>query len=296
MSAKPLAVLGIPFNPRGAIEQRVACPQCSKREREDTLGVNTETGVYHCFRCGWAGRAGGDFRRPAPVVARVDDPAAIERKRERLRAIWRGGVALADRGARVICRYLEARGLGEILKQPPAVLRAHPALEYWDGARSLGTFPAMIGLFHGSAGEPVTLHVTYLRADGCAKAPVPSPKKILGVPVRGATRGGAIRLYPPKDGVLGVCEGIENALSLHILEGFPVWSSFCAGNLQYVRFPDDLRFLHVGVDLDKSEAGEKAAKALAARARRQRPDIRVVLWYPEIGNDLNAEILHRRAS
>jgi hypothetical protein len=70
-------------------------------------------------------------------------------------------------------------------------------VEYWNGTQSLGRFPAMIALFHSADNLPVTLHCTYLRQDGCAKAEVPNPKKILGVPVRGAAKGGAIRLYKP---------------------------------------------------------------------------------------------------
>src|SRR5262245_30516740 len=130
--------LRIQANPRGPVEQRVACPQCSKRERDDVLGVNIESGVYHCFRCGWSGRAGGERGAPAtPCLVRFDDPAAIERKRARLRETWRATIPLSDRGAIPVVTYLRARGLGEVLKQPPAVLRAHPGLEYWDGTTSL---------------------------------------------------------------------------------------------------------------------------------------------------------------
>ncbi len=293
-----LAELSIVVNPHGAIEQRVACPQCSKRERDDALGVNVETGVYHCFRCGWSGRAGGEARGSAPLVTRIDDPAAIERKRARLRETWRQSVPLADQRAASVVKYLRTRGLGDVLQNRISVLRAHPGLEFWDGTQTLGRFPALVGLFHGAAGEPVTLHVTYLRQDGCAKACVPSPRKILGVPKRGATRGGAIRLYEPQSGVLGIAEGIESALSLRVLKGFPVWASFCADNLERVRLPDDLRELHIGVDLDESGKGERVAGALAQRVLRWQPRIKVCLWKPEIDGpgDLNDELMHRKAS
>ena len=291
-----LADLGINANLAGRVEQRTRCPQCSQRERDDALGVNIETGAFHCFRCGFKGRAGGHYPAPRPLM-RIDDPAVAQRKRERLRSTWRESVVLTHSKAHAVRQYLCARGLEEILREPPKALRAHPGLEYWDGTRSLGIFPAMIALFAGAAGDPVTLHATYLRADGCIKAQVPSPRKILGVPVRGATKGGAIHLHEPRYRVLGIAEGIESALSLHLLCKFPVWASFCADNLERVRLPENLRELHIGIDIDESGKGEKVAKGLAERVRRWQRRTRVVLWRPEIEGpgDLNDEVLRRRA-
>jgi hypothetical protein len=263
--------------------------------KDDALGVNVETGAFHCFRCGWKGRAGGDCTAPRPAL-RIDDPAVRERKRGRLRSTWRESVPLTHPKAHATQQYLCARGLEEILREPPKVLRAHPGLEYWDGTRSLGIFPAMVALFAGATGDPVTLHVTYLRADGCAKAQVPSAKKILGVPVKGATKGGAIHLHEPRGGVLGIAEGIESALSLHLLEKFPVWASFCADNMERIRLPESLRELHIGVDVDPSGKGEQVARALADRVMRWRRRPKVTLWRPKIEGpgDLNDEVMRRR--
>lgn len=298
MIVDSFAELGIQVNAKGAIEQRAACPQCSIGGRDDALGVNITTGIFHCFRCGYKGRVTG--QSGASGLARIgyfDDPATADRRRERLQETWRRSVLLSDCRARAVITYLGTRGLGEILREPPKALRAHPGLKYWDGTRLLGTFPAMLGLFAGSAGQPVTLHVTYLRSDGCAKASVPNPRKILGVTRRGATRGGAIRLYDPIGGVLGVAEGIESALSLRILQGFPVWASFCADNLERVRLPSDLCELHIAVDLDHSGKGEQVATALGQRVLRWRPRMKVTLWRPEIDGpgDLNDELMHKRA-
>lgn len=291
------AEIGILANMQGAAEQRVPCPQCSKQRRRDAaLGVNISTGAFHCFRCGWKGRVGGEISAPRHPIARLDDPAIAERKRERLRTTWRETTPLQHANARAVRRYLEARALGEVLSEPPAVLRAHSSLEYWDGTESLGKFPAMVALFQSATGEPVTLHVTYLRQDGDAKAAVPNPKKILGVPKRGATSGGAIHLHAPHRGVLGIAEGIESALSLHVLQRVPVWASFCADNLERVRLPHDLSELHIGVDVDDNGKGESVARNLSARARRWSPRTRVTLWWPDLEGpgDLNDE-LRRRA-
>lgn len=305
------ADLGISVRPLGRIEQRVACPQCTKRERDDTLGVNLESGVYHCFRCGWSGRAGGESAETRPVVRTLlDDAAQAARKRQRLQRTWKQTVSVMEPGGRPVKTYLESRGIGRALGCEAGALRAHRSLEYWDGSRLLGEFPAMVALLHGGNDRPVTLHVTYLRANGLGKAAVPCPRKVLSVPVRGATRGGTIRLYAPEKGVLGIAEGIESALSLRELHGFPVWAAYCAGNLEHVRLPPKLRELHIGVDVDESGAGERAARALAMRVQRpprrarhapwQVPGLKVTLWYPEIDGpgDLNDELMRkqRRAS
>lgn len=291
-----LARAGIIANPNGPVEQRVPCPHCDRGPRDDALGINIETGAYHCFRCSWKGRAGDPNLTTPRSIARIDDPGIAERKRERLRKTWRETVPLNHKSARAVCRYLESRALGEVLKAPPAVLRAHPGLEYWDGSRSLGKFPAMVALFAGPAGAPTTLHVTYLRSDGCAKAVVPSAKKILGVPVKGATRGGAIRLYEPRGGVLGIAEGIETALSLHFLCKIPTWAAFCADNIERVRLPERLRELRIAIDIDESGKGRAVAEALAKRVKRWSPRTRVIYMVPELDGpgDLNDE-LRRRA-
>lgn len=294
MRAQTVLDLGIAANPTGRPEQRVPCPHCAKHGHDDTLGVNIESGCFHCFRCGWAGKAHSVSAQPA---VRIDDPAIIERKRERLRSTWRETIALTHVNASPVRAYLRARGLADIIKAPSAVLRAHRGLEYWNGARSLGCFPAMVALFQGAGGEPVTLHVTYLRSDGCAKAPVLRPKKLLGVPVRGATKGGAIQLYEPRNGKLGIAEGIESALSLHLIEHIPVWASFCADNLERVRLPAKLRELRIAVDIDPSGKGEAVATALAKRVMHWSPRTRVFYVKPELDGpgDLNDELRRRGA-
>jgi putative DNA primase/helicase len=123
----------------------------------------------------------------------------------------------------------------------------------------------MVAIFHGANGHPATLHVTYLRSDGCAKASVPSPRKIMAVPVRGATKGGAIHLYEPRAGILGIAEGVESALSLHLLQKLPTWSSYCADNLAAAHLPKDLSELYIAVDLAESGKGENVAWLTSVR-------------------------------
>jgi len=293
-SGSTLHDLGIPYRLDGPIEQRLPCPRCDRGPRDDALGVNIETGAFHCFRCGWSGRAAtGETRAPQPIM-RADDPTRAKRVLARLRSTWKASCALDQRGAAPVRRYLEVRGLASILADTPQALRAHPGLAYFDGFRERGLFPAMLALLSDRNGDGISLHATYLQPDGSGKAPVPSPKKVLGVPTRGATKGGAIRLYQPVDGVLGIAEGIESALSLRVIQRIPVWSAFCADNLAAVRLPR-LRELHIGVDVDESGKGESAARHLAHRMTLRHNSPRVMLVFPDGDGprDLNDELRRR---
>src|SRR5260370_9833991 len=164
--------LGVKMRSSGNAEQRAPCPQCAKGPRDDALGFNVETGTYHCFRCGWKGRV-GNVARNFQSIARIDDPAVSQRKRKRLQLIWKATVSLNHAEARAARNYIETRALGEILPAPPLTLLAHRGLQYWDGSNLIGTYPAMVALFHGAIGQPVTLHVTYLRRCGCAQCRCP---------------------------------------------------------------------------------------------------------------------------
>jgi hypothetical protein len=281
--------LGIHVKEGGRVEQRVACPKCAKSDRDDALGVNIESGVFGCFRCGWSGRAAIGETRPARHIERRVDPAEAEQKRKWLRHIWSATVALDDHRAWPVREYLSTRGLADILREPPKDLRAHANLTYFDDGRAIGTYPAMIALFTDAEDAGVTLHTTFLCADGSAKAPVRVPKKLQPVSVPGATLGGAIRLYAPRDGKLGIAEGIESALSLRVYQQIPVWSAYSAGNLKLVRLPPDLRELYVAPDIDDSGVGQSAAQALIDRVMSEATHPRVFLVKPpgEGPRDLN---------
>ena len=289
----------IPFAIAGPAEQRVACPRCARSEPDAALGVNIELGIFQCFRCRWKGRFGSAASGPGiNSIRRLADPAVAERRRKRLRVTWHETVPLGHPSAHAVRTYLTSRGLGEVLGNPPKVLRAHPGFDYWDGTQMVGQFPAMVALFHDASGDPVTLHVTYLRSDGGAKASVPAPKKILSVPVRGATKGGAIRLHNVRDGFLGIAEGVETALSLHLLHRVPVWSAYCANGLGCVALPYGLRKLLIGVDVDESGTGEAVAKTLAERLlhRKRPPEVFFIKPDGLAPRDLNDELMQRRAS
>jgi hypothetical protein len=120
----------------------------------------------------------------------------------------------------------------------------------------------MVALVTDTDGAPVTVHRTYLTPNGC-KAPVPAPKKLMGYPGHRLV-GGAIRLFSPGP-VLGVAEGIETALAVHLSTGMPVWSAVSANLLERMEPPAQTSLVVVWADRDRSGTGEAAALSLRER-------------------------------
>ena len=69
--------------------------------------------------------------------------------------------------------------------------------------------------------------------------------------------GGAIRLFQPVDGVLGIAEGIETALAAHCLTGLPVWATCTADALARVVIPQAVQKVVIFADNDHSGTGKR---------------------------------------
>jgi hypothetical protein len=192
------------------------------------------------------------------------DPASLLVAIER---VWDQSLAHDDRLAGPLRAYLERRGLAEA-RLDASVVRFHPALGYWTRddrcrPRCVGRFPAMVARVTGPDGVPVALHRTYLTGDGY-KAPVAEPRKLMAAP--GTVSGGSIRLFSPAK-ELGLAEGIETALAVHLWTGMPVWSAVSARMLEQVALPTGIRRVVIWADLDRSGTGQTAAERLRMRLR-----------------------------
>ncbi len=217
-------------------------------------------------------------RVPGPPPDAAADPANLRR----LHSLTRESVPLDLMQHAPARAYFEARGLAALVDDPPAALRYCPALPYWteDATRrpvQSGTWPALLAVVSGPDGHPVTLHRTYLAADGSGKAPVTTPRKLCP-PVRpGALRGAAVRLYEqPNAGRLALAEGLETALAMRLaLPDWPVWSCISAGGLAGVMLPPSVRDVLIGADFDR--AGIDAAEALASRLADEGRAVRIAL-------------------
>jgi putative DNA primase/helicase len=182
-----------------------------------------------------------------------------ERKREALRRVWREArpIIVGD----PVHAYLQWRRLSLPLPDMPTVLRYHPHLAYTHDNGQRTYHPAMVALVQAPDGTSVSLHRTYLTRNG-HKADVLSPKKLMSPAVPGATRGGAIRLYPVGE-TLTVAEGIETGLAVRVSAGLPIWVTLSAGNMRGLMVPQRVQLLVICADHDL--AGLDAAKALARR-------------------------------
>jgi hypothetical protein len=111
--------------------------------------------------------------------------------------------------------------------------------------------------------------------------------QIKGIGRKGVTHGwmgsGAVQLAPPRDGELGLAEGIESALSATQLHGVPCWATLGANRLDAIDLPGCVRRLHLFADND--EAGRAAVERAKRHYTNQLLPVRT--WWPPDGQDWN---------
>jgi putative DNA primase/helicase len=180
--------------------------------------------------------------------------------------------------------YLTARGCREHTYAKS--LRFAPQLRDGEG----GTRPALVATVQAHTGENVTLHRTFLRPDGLAKAEMACPRKLMPGPV---PKGSAVRLSDYTGGPLGIAEGIETAMSAMILYSLPVWAALNTSLLAEWIPPEGCDDIAIFGDNDENFAGHAAAYALAHRLRGMGKEV-TVHFPTTAGRDWNDEILAMR--
>jgi putative DNA primase/helicase len=238
---------------------RLSCPACSRGPRDKTLGLTIEAGgagVAHCFRCAFTEsyhpECGAHLTTPSKPRIKAAAPTA---KHDTLSDYGRDLWAASKRLSGEALDYLAARHC----RIPPVDgdLRYHASLKHPSGYVG----PALVALITDvMTGEPMSLHRTWIRADG-RKADVDPPRLLLGCHRK---QGGVIRLWPDEAVTtgLGMAEGIETALSL--AWGYvPVWALIDAGNLKALPVLAGVESLVIGADNDA--AGIAAADECAQR-------------------------------
>jgi putative DNA primase/helicase len=185
--------------------------------------------------------------------------------------------------------YLRQRGITLALDGLPGVLRYHPHLYYRDGDGKVSYHPAMVARVDDPHGQAVALHRTYLTLDG-RKANVLSPKKLMAPAIPGATRGGAIRLYPAGE-TLTVTEGVETALAVRLATSLPVWAAICASGMARLIVPPEVHLVVICADHDS--AGLGAAQMLARRLLGEQRRVKIV--YPDAPGSDWADALREAA-
>jgi putative DNA primase/helicase len=249
------------------------CPACGGRDRFTQF----DNGRHYCRGCGGGDAIdlvrkiqqcsyseaveilGGKVIKAAPLLTprrEADQKAKIERAKQ---IVAESRLMLADTEAFTY--------LANTRKLPPECfgfeLRFVDRLAYYekqDGKSVVtGHYAAMVAPIRNKQGEVVAAHLTYLLAG--QKAPVASPKKIIGAP-----KGGTIRLCLAGEEI-GLAEGIETAIAARAIFNVPVWSFLSASLAPFIELPDTIKRVHIFADND--EAGHKAATKLAESLRLQ---------------------------
>lgn len=165
-----------------------------------------------------------------------------------------------------------------------ASLRFHPRCYYRpEGDGPTETWPAMIASVTDLAGVQTGAHRTWLRPDGCGKAPVVTPRRAMG-----HLLGHGVRFGRAQD-VLAGGEGIETVLSARSgLPHMPMIAALSAAHLAAILFPASLRRLYIVRDRDP--AGTRARDLLVERASSA--GIEAVVLSPVFG-DFNEDLRRR---
>ncbi len=136
-------------------------------------------------------------------------------------------------------------------------LASRPA-GYWHDGELIGRYSTIVAQFTLPDGRMATVHRTSLDPKQPAKAFIVSadgevlPSKrndVSALPLD----GGAVRLMPPRDGEMGVAEGLENSYAAYMLFGVPAW--YCLNRVLLSKFvvPAGLGIhtVHIFADFDQ---------------------------------------------
>lgn len=262
------------------------CPGCGG---EDRFRLNSKKRDHGVVFCGSKAMGGVDFIMHAtglefPEVAkRIEKVVGRGERKDRELTVSENIMAEAE--PLRMSRYLESRGIFSV----PEGLYGVRALDYWDGDRVTGTYPAIIAPMWRDK-KLVTVQATFLQ-DG-RKAPVRVPKKTMPGPYE-TINGAAVRLGEWVPGqALGFAEGVETAISAALLNGHPVWATLSTAGMKSVDWPKGLSSAIIYADNDKSLAGHAAAWHLAHRLALA--GIEVDVRFPPVpGTDWNDVLMER---
>ena len=280
------------------------CPICKEGKDRFRFDDKDGRGTYYCNRCeagdgftlvmkvnGWTfTEAKAEVEKVIGVApAAAHEQAKSERSLTSLiNSTWKASRLIAPGSAAF--DYLQRRlGMTEFSRE----LRANGRLYHREPNGASPTHhPAMLARVRTVDGKPWTLHRTYLTLDG-RKADVPEPRMVMprGGGEKAMPDGCAIRLAAPAE-VLGVSEGIENAISATILFGTPCWSLISSSIMPKWRPPAGVRKVIVYADRDVNYVGQQAAVQLARQLIDQKIEAEVQM--PEThGEDWN-DVLMRQ--
>jgi putative DNA primase/helicase len=250
----------------GRIERIGPCPHCGGVDR---FAINIKKQIFNCRGCGAGGNViafvqfldGCDFRQAIETLIRgpIDGgqykpktgqpPSANDyetRQLEKARYLWRASQAPAGTPVETyLCYRLDGN-----TKPLPLTVRYLPALKP-------GHHPAMTVVY--GLTKITAIQLTLLKPDGSGKAEVDPNKITIASPA-----GMPMVIAPPNDLLcLAICEGVEDALTVHYATGLGAWASGGAGFMPKLAavVPNFIEAVTIYAHAD--DAGQRGAQELA---------------------------------
>ena len=229
------------------------------------------TGYLHCFR----GCSHDEIGAALDALGLVDDGEPSELDYEKLAAdeaariakaqqMWADACALPEEHSTpYVAYYLKSRGI--TLPVPPDLKRYSD----WRGKGFIAKLTNIGGLL-------TSVHTK-----------VPGPK---GGWNHGPPRHGAVQLFPPRDGEIGIAESVFDALSATQLFGVPCWS-VCGNRLAAIDLPDGVD--RVTLFADNDVVGRKAAQEAEYHYRNVVGVAARIVAPPADVKDWNEELMKR---
>jgi putative DNA primase/helicase len=264
------------------------CPLCGGRDRF-RFDNKKQQGEWICSNCG-AGDGFGliskvknipireAFKLVEPLISNAPIKETFNRPaidgRSGAEKLWKSTRSVKEGSP--VWSYLTSRLNGFY---PSKVIREGHVTHSSDKGRPYFIMAAKVS---DSDGRGVSVHKTYVMPDGQPAAV--EPRKML---TAGAIPpGSAVRLTEPARH-MGIAEGIETAMSAHILFGVPTWSGINATMLKSFQPPKICEFLTIFADNDLNFTGHSAAYDLARRLKMTNPNLKIEVQVPSRIGDWN---------
>lgn len=281
------------------------CPLCGGKDRF-RFDDQDRRGTYICSQCG-AGDGmklaieftGKPFREVAAMIDAIVGNLKIDAMRPALTAddarrlmieTYRQTVPVT--AGDLVHRYLASRSVEELIY--PDALRFGASLRDGEG----GVRPCMVAMVgvYGDLDDIgrqrfVSMHRTFLRPDGSAKADMAAPRKMMPGEM---PEGACVMLSEwTGAGTIGIAEGIETAMAASAIFGVPVWAAISSSMLAKWTPPPGAEEVAIFGDNDAKFGGQAAAYSLAHRLSVKGMPVTVSI--PKVtGEDWN-DVLRRRA-
>jgi putative DNA primase/helicase len=249
------------------------CPSHDDRHPSLALTERDSRVLLHC----WSGCSQGEIiaalrqrglwrGRETTIKPRRmrSDPPDESTRRDPLKA-WRRASPLIAGTA--VERYLASRGL--LLPDDTSSLRFTSDLWHWP---SQSRWPAMLAKVARADGSEITVHQTFLAANGRGKAPIDKPRLF---PAGASPEGGGVwfgKADPDREFV--VAEGVESLLAAMAIYGAAAGcAALSAGGVRALNLPPEARRARIVADHDHS--GLAAAREAYRRWRAEGREVRV---------------------